>query len=448
MADQRAAFKPAAVLVTGLGLTAALLSTGLSGPAAASTSAEARKMVAFEQRLQPSSRSPRVPTPAPVLDLYRVVDQMLDDDPSYWGGAYVDRRRLAVLATEAPVAARQRARQEYGLDSRLLRFQSTKHSLAQLDQATSKTLSEVTAANKTATIGPQFGAESQITVGIKADDPQLRSDLAEVAAETSVPVTVYQTRPAAPKSRLRYNKVAAGAEYIPYNDQGEGGWCSTAAIWRLNGARYAVTAAHCTDQAHRNAAAYDARGFLGPIGTMSYTSATDLGTATTRHGDWALIRLIKKPKPSLWTGGSYGSAESTGSLPVAGRTRFPQGFRGLQTSGRTTGHTEYERVLLVDQTQTYKASDDWWDRWRWWPSKSDVTYTKLTIADRADGDCIRPGDSGGAVYRQVTLNGRAAAEIGGIISGASMDGGRCRLLFTPIKWVKTDVGGKIVKVKR
>jgi hypothetical protein len=29
-----------------------------------------------------------------------------------------------------------------------------------------------------------------------------------------------------------------------------------------------------------------------------------------------------------------------------------------------------------------------------------------------------------------------------------MDGGRCRLLFTPIKWVKTDVGGKIVKVKR
>ena len=285
MADQRAAFKPAAVLVTGLGLTAALLSTGLSGPAAASTSAEARKMVAFEQRLQPSSRSPRVPTPAPVLDLYRVVDQMLDDDPSYWGGAYVDRRRLAVLATEAPVAARQRARQEYGLDSRLLRFQSTKHSLAQLDQATSKTLSEVTAANKTATVGPQFGAESQITVGIKADDPQLRSDLAEVAAETSVPVTVYQTRPAAPKSRLRYNKVAAGAEYIPYNDQGEGGWCSTAATWRLNGARYAVTAAHCTDQAHRNAAAYDARGFLGPIGTMSYTSATDLGTATTRHGD-------------------------------------------------------------------------------------------------------------------------------------------------------------------
>ncbi|MDI9627717.1 MAG: hypothetical protein QM286_04120, partial [Acidobacteriota bacterium] len=133
MADQRAAFKPAAVLVTGLGLTAALLSTGLSGPAAASTSAEARKMVASEQRLQPSSRSPRVPTPAPVLDLYRVVDQMLDDDPSYWGGAYVDRRRLAVLATEAPVAARQRARQEYGLDSRLLRFQSTKHSLAQLD---------------------------------------------------------------------------------------------------------------------------------------------------------------------------------------------------------------------------------------------------------------------------------------------------------------------------
>ena len=228
MADQRAAFKPAAVLVTGLGLTAALLSTGLSGPAAASTSAEARKMVAFEQRLQPSSRSPRVPTPAPVLDLYRVVDRMLDDDPSYWGGAYVDRRRLAVLATEAPVAARQRARQEYGLDSRLLRFQSTKHSLAQLDHATSKTLSEVTAANKTATVGPQFGAESQITVGIKADDPQLRSDLAEVAAETSVPVTVYQTRPAAPKSRLRYNKVAAGAEYIPYNDQGEGGWCSTA----------------------------------------------------------------------------------------------------------------------------------------------------------------------------------------------------------------------------
>ena len=116
------------------------------------------------------------PTPAPVLDLYRVVDQMLDDDPSYWGGAYVDRRRLAVLATEAPVAARAASAAEYGLDSRLLRFQSTKHSLAQLDQATSKTLSEVTAANKTATVGPQFGAESQITVGIKADDPQLRSD--------------------------------------------------------------------------------------------------------------------------------------------------------------------------------------------------------------------------------------------------------------------------------
>lgn len=163
-----------------------------------------------------------------------------------------------------------------------------------------------------------------------------------------------------------------------------------------------------------------------------------------------MIRLTKPAKGTrtLWTGGYYGNAESSGHLRVVGTVKFPLNFARVNTSGRTTGHTEYERVVAVGTAQTYKADDDWWDRWRWWPVKADVTYNSLTIAERAEGDCIRPGDSGGAVYQALSFNGRPAAKVGGIISGSSEGDGRCWLIFTPIQYVKQDVGGRILKAKR
>ena len=216
-------------------------------------------MVAFERRLQPivSARCVSLPRHR-LLDLYRRVVQTRCWMTIRRTGRRLRRsRRLAVLATEAPVAARHSAA---GVRAGLAAASVHRSAPGAVDQKRPRIAGRSTAANKTATVGPQF-ARSRITVGIKGDDPVLRSDLAEVAAETSVPRR--STRPGRRRRRADCGttKVTAGAGTSRTTTRARAVGVRRSRPGALTGPG-TRSAAHCTDQAHRNAAAYDARGFL------------------------------------------------------------------------------------------------------------------------------------------------------------------------------------------
>jgi hypothetical protein len=176
---------------------------------------------------------------------------------------------------------------------------------------------------------------------------------------------------------------------------------------------------------------------MGRIWTVS-TGST--GTTDGRHGDIAIYRYTpvsgktagQMGDPVVFTG----NGDTITRRTVTGTKELPEGYqsRYIRTSGASG---------KVANTSTGEISPDWVSDVNWtvrYGSIGQYKVTDVSVVQDAS-ECVRGGDSGGAVYEQSGSSGALAV---GIISGTNNEGIgvlNCKNYYTPVKYIY--FGGRI-----
>lgn len=377
--------------------------------------------------------------PLQVPDNYTRALPVFDNDPTHWGGAYADGDVLVMKVVGQSLDEAQAALQKAGVTDgvRLLGSEQSIALLSKTQEAAEQVLKSTDMKNVN-TWGPKY-RDSSIVVGVSDADGTLQEKLA--AAELpGGPKIVVEVVPGQPSPSSRYYDTVPyyGGNAIALFDDATAPYrqCSTAfQMVGSDGYSYAATAGHCyrypdglgdTTKVWR----WDTSNSRHLIGTTWTTSVTLTGNASGRKGDLSFYRLNPVSGRANNALGSdrlfVGNGDTTATRTVAGSTVLPEDYHtsALRTSGASGkyqnnsayGEISPDWISLVNQSVHYTNGP---------------TYAGMSIAEDAS-ECVRGGDSGGAVYLQ---SGSSSATAVGVISGTNNQGAgptNCRNYYSPI----------------
>jgi len=389
-----------------------------------------------------SDRPETAGQPVDVLKNYALAEELFVQEPTRWGGAYVDGDSLVVKFASGTIEEAQDLLKAQGVSSGVT-LQPTNISMAELTAANAALAANAKANTTITSFGPDYASSSLAVDVTNADAPTLAAlNSASAGVGNLVPIDVVEgvNRPVLAASRYFDSIPYAGGNAIALSNGGtSGAGCSTG--FQLGGAAdgyaYGVTAGHCYTEPGRptypDVSIVRSNGVWSGMATVWTVSVNNSGTISGRHGDLAIYRFIPisgRANSTLNSGYMYtGTGNSTVKRRVTGTADLPQGYQSssIRTSGASgywngnnaLGEISPDWVHLVDQTVLFSTGQ---------------SITGLTDVEDAI-ECVSQGDSGGAVYLQ---SGSTEATAVGIMSGTD-DGGagltNCRNYYTPVKYI-------------
>ncbi|MFI6603707.1 S1 family peptidase [Nonomuraea sp. NPDC050536] len=395
-----------------LALLAATIATAVTLTPAGPAGAADRPLAALADTALPPT-----PPESAVKKIEALTRSMLDD-PTQWAGVWYDKARGRVVTSVPPAASahtRASAKSAVGTTGDVVQVA---RSFADLTRLSSEIIARETVASvPIVTTGIDLEHNS-IIVGLKTITDDARAALAAAYGDA---VTVRQ----APPEPKKNNGPDRYRDRYPY--WGGSAWsgkywtglhCSTAfAMKRPDSSKhFMVTAGHCNSPAMAAYTMDSTRSSwdnyigtsVGYQNSVCATTGSSCDIGSTKYGDISVIR-VNGNEGRIYDGGTYTTAskavaETMTSPPAMGESLCISGA----TTGTTCGH-------VVSNNFTTVRYDD------------GTVMTPVVETIGGDG-CTAPGDSGGAVYRQLTSGVRAA----GIHSGS----GGCQEWFTSIYYAQ------------
>jgi hypothetical protein len=387
---------------------------------------------------------------AELLDLVEATQGVLDEDGSAGFAGFVvtpERCRLDLYWVGAPPAA---VTEVVRGDRRVVVHDDADHDHAELSRA-AETLAPGSPLERSAGVEitsvaiPPEGTGVRVGVDAEGRPIDVRATAAKLSAGVGVPVRVVIEGPSRPFGRIddRAPWSAGGRAMIQVNDGGSRDgeperWSACSLGYGLRDPRtmreYAVTAAHCFDEAA------DATAWNGsrrePIGTWS---------AMSLQLDVAYVAIDEPPgqgtSAQVWSGGV--SEDQKGVRRVTGSSPTVKGM-WVCGSGAATGENCGIKVSDVDVMQRATLP------------RSGATYTVGHTARgyrTTRGVASGSGDSGGPVFAP-SGPGRDAADAVGVIHGGVDGAGvgcgdlaatecSASVIFVPVAEVQRWIGGEL-----
>ncbi|MGJ6970017.1 S1 family peptidase [Streptosporangium sp. G11] len=396
-------------------LTSAVAVTAMSLSPASAASAVDRPLAALTDTAIPAR------PPESAVKEIEAINRLMFDNPVQWAGVWYDKTSGRVVAAVPPGASEQTrasARSALGSTGPVVEAARSFADLARLSDAI---ISRGTVASVPIVTTGLDWEHNTVVVGLTTITDDARAAL---AADYGDAVTVRQA-PQAPQAddgpdryRDRYPYWGGSAWAAPYAGSRR---CSTAfAMKRPDSSKhFLVTAGHCNSPDAQNAATMNTardswNNFIGTSkgyqNSLCASTGNSCDIGSTKYGDISVIR-VNGIEGRIYSGGVYTTAsqavtDTMTSPPAMGESLCISGAQ----SGTTCGYYVTNNFTSVRYSNGQVMSP--------------VVETNGT-----GNSCTSGGDSGGAVYRQLTSGVRAA----GIHSGTGVG---CIEWFTSIYYAQ------------
>lgn len=451
-----------------IGLTAGLATSAHAGSVDDAPSSD----IEMDERFEADPDDLTYGDPPAVIENYTAYAEKLETmNPHLWGGGYVDGDTLVLVYTQQSEDSAAHALSEAGIVGavelrrgavRVEDYSYASDVVTDLNGLTGTVVATGpdyvndrlvvefadpdTLARAAAT--SSFDAPPQLDGLDELEAPSV-SDLDEIEDALDIPF-VATASDDIPLASSRYDDTSpyygGSAIRMSRTDGTSPSLCTAGFAWSPPSGttgQYLVTASHCAMGGQgvnkSKVSRYLSGGGTSGIGSVVWRSGGENGTLTGRKGDVAVIKLssgVSSPRVYHGTNNttSYKTAKAAVSLPAGWRqssysTMFTSGAG--PKNGNGDGQISPDRVTKTNYTMVYLDG---------FLLAREQKFNNLTVAEHVK-ECVRDGDSGGAVYTVDKSGLRPAGIISGRFGGSGLT--NCRSYFTPLSAVSSVWGGSV-----